>query len=107
MWVFSNSRTLIEKIKYCSIPYTFLYPRNKEKPTKKFVELNKILTDFRFVDAVGANLQCIYIPIVKLKEMYSEISNRYIVHDITTGHRIARFAYLDWTGRHFLIMIQS
>jgi hypothetical protein len=40
----------------------------KEKPSKKFVELNKMLTDFRFVDAVGANPQCIYIPIVKLKD---------------------------------------
>jgi hypothetical protein len=38
-----------------------------EKPSKKFVELNKMLTDFKFVDAVGANPQCIYIPIVRLK----------------------------------------
>ena len=38
----------------------------KEKPNKKFVELNKMTTDFRFVDAVGTKPQCIYIPIVKL-----------------------------------------
>ena len=38
----------------------------KEKPSKKFVELNKMTADFRFVDAVGANHQCIYIPIVGL-----------------------------------------
>ena len=38
----------------------------KEKPNKKFVELNKMIADFRFVDAVGANPQCIYIPIVRL-----------------------------------------
>ena len=38
----------------------------EEKPSKKFVELNKMLTDFRFVDAIGANPQCVYIPIVRL-----------------------------------------
>ena len=38
----------------------------KEKPNKKFVELNKMTTDFRFVDAVGASPQCIYIPLVRL-----------------------------------------
>ena len=38
----------------------------KEKPDKKFVELNKMTADFRFIDAVGANPQCIYIPIVRL-----------------------------------------
>ena len=38
----------------------------KEQPNKKFVELNKMTADFRFVDAVGANPQCIYIPIVRL-----------------------------------------
>jgi hypothetical protein len=38
----------------------------KEKPNKKFVELNKMTSDFRFIDAVGANPQCIYIPVVRL-----------------------------------------
>jgi hypothetical protein len=38
----------------------------KEKPNRKFVELNKMTADFRFVDAVGAGPQCIYIPIVRL-----------------------------------------
>ena len=38
----------------------------KENPNKKFVELNKMTADFRFVDAVGASPQCIYIPIVRL-----------------------------------------
>ena len=37
-----------------------------KKPNKKFVELNKMTTDFRFVDAVGTKPQCIYIFIVKL-----------------------------------------
>jgi len=37
-----------------------------KKPNKKFVELNKMTGDFVFVDAVGTNPQCIYIPIVSL-----------------------------------------
>ena len=37
----------------------------KEKPNRKFVELNKMTADFRFVNAVGASPQCIYIPIVR------------------------------------------
>ena len=37
-----------------------------KKPNKKFVELNKMTGDFVFVDAVGTNAQCIYIPIVRL-----------------------------------------
>ena len=36
-----------------------------KKPNKKFVELNKMTGDFVFVDAVGTNPQCIYIPIVR------------------------------------------
>ena len=39
---------------------------SKGKIKKKFVELDKMTADFRFVDAVGANPQCIYIPIVRL-----------------------------------------
>jgi hypothetical protein len=38
----------------------------KEKPNKKFVELNKMTGDFGFVDGVGTNPQSIYIPIVRL-----------------------------------------
>jgi len=38
----------------------------KERPIKKFVELNKMTGDLGYVDAVGANSQCIYIPIVRL-----------------------------------------
>ena len=37
-----------------------------KKPNKKFVELNKMTGAFVFVDAVGTNPQCIYIPIVRL-----------------------------------------
>jgi hypothetical protein len=37
-----------------------------EKPNKKFVVLNKMTSYYGFVDAVGTNPQCIYIPIVRL-----------------------------------------
>jgi len=37
-----------------------------EKPSKKFIELNKMTGDFNFVDSIGSNPQSIYIPIVKL-----------------------------------------
>lgn len=38
----------------------------KEKPNKKLVELNKMTGDFRFVDTIGTNPQCIYVPVVRL-----------------------------------------
>ena len=39
----------------------------QEKPSKKFVELNKMTGDFKFVDNFSSsNNQSIYIPIVKL-----------------------------------------
>ena len=38
----------------------------KEKPRKKFIELNKMTGNFNFVDSIGSNTQSIYIPIVKL-----------------------------------------
>ena len=38
----------------------------ENRPSKKFVELNKMTADFNFVDNIGNNTQSIYIPIVKL-----------------------------------------
>ncbi|MGI0052498.1 MAG: hypothetical protein ACRD8K_12245 [Nitrososphaeraceae archaeon] len=38
----------------------------QDKPEKKFVELNKMTGDFKFIDNIGSNTQSIYIPIVKL-----------------------------------------
>ena len=38
----------------------------EDKPSKKFVELNKMTGDFHFVDSVGSNAQSIYVPIVRL-----------------------------------------
>ncbi|MDN5868355.1 MAG: hypothetical protein L0H55_13295 [Candidatus Nitrosocosmicus sp.] len=37
-------------------PYHIL----KEKPSSKFVELNKMTADFKFTEAIGNNNQCIY-----------------------------------------------
>jgi hypothetical protein len=36
------------------------------KPPTNFIELNKITSDFKFVEKIGNNPQSIYIPIVKL-----------------------------------------
>jgi hypothetical protein len=38
----------------------------EDKPSKKFVELNKMTGDFDFVDSVGSNTQSIYVPIIRL-----------------------------------------
>jgi hypothetical protein len=38
----------------------------KEKPSKKFIDLNKMTSSFNLVDSIGSNPQSIYIPIVKL-----------------------------------------
>jgi hypothetical protein len=38
----------------------------EDKPSKKFVELNKMTGDFDFVDSLGSNTQSIYVPIVRL-----------------------------------------
>ena len=38
----------------------------EDKPSKKFVELNKMTGDFEFVDNIGNNTQSIYVPIVRL-----------------------------------------
>jgi len=38
----------------------------EDKPSKKFIELNKMTGDFDFVDSVGSNTQSIYVPIVRL-----------------------------------------
>jgi len=38
----------------------------EDKPSKKFVELNKMTGDFAFVDNVGSSTQSIYVPIVRL-----------------------------------------
>lgn len=36
------------------------------KPSSKFIELNKLTSDYKFVEKAGNNPQSIYIPVVKL-----------------------------------------
>lgn len=38
----------------------------EEKPSKKFVELNKMTGEFDFVDNIGSNSHSVYVPIVRL-----------------------------------------
>jgi hypothetical protein len=38
----------------------------EEKPSTKFIELNKITSDFKFTNTIGGHSQSIYIPIVNL-----------------------------------------
>jgi hypothetical protein len=38
----------------------------EEKPATKFIELNKMTYEYKFVEKVGSNPQSIYIPIVDL-----------------------------------------
>ena len=38
----------------------------EEKPIAKFIELNKMTSDYKFVEKSGSNPQSIYIPIVNL-----------------------------------------
>ena len=38
----------------------------EEKPSTKFVELNKMTSEYKFVEKSGSSPQSIYIPIVKL-----------------------------------------
>jgi cell shape-determining protein MreC len=38
-----------------------------EKPTKKFIELNKLTGEFEFVENIGSNSHSIYVPIVGLR----------------------------------------
>ena len=38
----------------------------EEKPSTKFIELNKMTSNYKFTNTVGDNSQSIYIPIVNL-----------------------------------------
>ena len=38
----------------------------EEKPSTKFIELNKMTSNYKFTNAIGDNSQSIYIPIVNL-----------------------------------------
>jgi hypothetical protein len=38
----------------------------EKKPSTKFIELNKMTSDYKFTNTIGGNSQSIYIPIVNL-----------------------------------------
>jgi hypothetical protein len=38
----------------------------EEKPKQNYIELNKMIGNFTFVDSIGSNSQSLYIPIVNL-----------------------------------------
>jgi hypothetical protein len=38
----------------------------EEKPSTKFIELNKMTSDYKYTNTIGSNSQSIYIPIVNL-----------------------------------------
>ena len=42
------------------------YLINKEKPSKKLIELKRLSGDFTFVDKVGSDGMSLYIPILEL-----------------------------------------
>ena len=39
-----------------------------EKPTKKFIELNKLSGEFQYAENIGADAHSIYIPIIQLNK---------------------------------------
>jgi hypothetical protein len=40
----------------------------KEKPSKKFIELNRLTGQFGFVEALGSDTQSLYIPLLELED---------------------------------------
>lgn len=47
---------------------TIHYTEEKDKPTKKFIELKRLSGEFVFVDKIGADGMAIYIPILELEK---------------------------------------
>lgn len=44
------------------------YLTNKEKPSKKFIELKRLSGEFNFVDKIGNDGMSLYIPIIELEK---------------------------------------
>jgi hypothetical protein len=42
------------------------YIVQNEKPSKKFIELNRLTGQYDFVEALGSDTQSLYIPILEL-----------------------------------------
>lgn len=46
---------------------TIHYVIREEKPTKKFVQLERLTGDYSFVDKVGGDSHSIYVPLLELE----------------------------------------
>ena len=44
------------------------YHIHREKPNMKFIELNKLTGEFKFVENIGSSSNSIYIPIINLNK---------------------------------------
>jgi hypothetical protein len=44
------------------------YLVNRDKPTKKFIELKRLSGEFNFVDKIGNDSMSLYIPILELEK---------------------------------------
>jgi hypothetical protein len=38
----------------------------KEKPNRKFIELNKLTGEFEYTESIGSNTHSIYVPVINL-----------------------------------------
>jgi hypothetical protein len=47
---------------------TIHYIVQNEKPSKKFIELNRLTGQYDFVEALGSDTQSLYIPILELDD---------------------------------------
>lgn len=47
---------------------TIHYIVEKEKPSKKFIELNRLTGQYGFVEALGSDTQSLYIPLLELED---------------------------------------
>src|ERR687883_2097841 len=43
------------------------YIIQNEKPSKRFIELERLSGEFSFVDNIGSDTQSLYIPIIKIR----------------------------------------
>jgi len=48
---------------------TIHYIVEKEKPSKKFIELNRLTGQFSFVESLGSDTQSLYIPVLELEDV--------------------------------------
>jgi len=47
---------------------TIHFFEEKEKPSKKFIELNRLTGEYHFVGSLGSDTQSLYIPLLELED---------------------------------------